>query len=136
MNLLLFVLIGIPVLEVMILVKAGEAWGFWNTLLALVVMGAAGGILARFEGFRAMTRLNEALTRREMPAEHMLDAALIFVAGILLAVPGFFTDVLALFLLVPWTRYVFKRWLRRRFDRAMRSPGASSSGFQYRFMIR
>jgi UPF0716 protein FxsA len=46
----------------------------------------------------------------------MLDAMLIFVAGVVLLTPGFITDFAGLALLVPRARYWFKRWLRKKFD--------------------
>ncbi|HET9884956.1 MAG TPA: FxsA family protein, partial [Candidatus Binatia bacterium] len=52
-----------------------------------------------------------------LPAEEMLDSVLIFAGGVLFVVPGVITDCAALVLLIPFTRTIFKRWLRRRFDR-------------------
>ena len=51
----------------------------------------------------------------------MVDGVLIFVGGILLIIPGLLTDLFALVLLIPYTRTIFKRWLRRRFDRMIAS---------------
>jgi len=63
-----------------------------------------------------MMRVRESLNRGELPAEEMLDAVLIFVAGIVLITPGFITDLAGLGILVPNTRSWFKRWLRKKFD--------------------
>ncbi len=63
-----------------------------------------------------MMRVREGLNRGQLPAEEMLDAMLIFVAGIVLLTPGFITDLAGIMVLVPNTRYWFKRWLRKKFD--------------------
>jgi UPF0716 protein FxsA len=63
-----------------------------------------------------MTRVRESLDRGQLPAEEMLDALLIFIAGIILLTPGFITDIAGVVILVPNTRELFKRWLRRKFD--------------------
>jgi UPF0716 protein FxsA len=51
-----------------------------------------------------------------MPAEHLLDALLILLAGIVLMTPGFLTDLAGFLILIPTTRFHFKRWLRKKFD--------------------
>ncbi len=63
-----------------------------------------------------MLRVRESLERGEMPAEDLLDALLILLAGIVLLTPGFLTDLVGLMILIPATRLRFKRWLRKKFD--------------------
>ena len=63
-----------------------------------------------------MTRVRTSLQQGIMPAEDLLDALLIFTAGIVLLTPGFITDIFGLILLVPETRKHFKIFLRSKFD--------------------
>lgn len=106
----------IPVLEIYILIKLGTFLGALNTVIIVILTGILGAYLARLEGLQTMIKVREALGRGEMPAESMLDALLILVAGIVLLTPGFLTDVTGLLLLIPQTRLLFKRWLRNKFD--------------------
>jgi UPF0716 protein FxsA len=76
-----------------------------------------GVVLARFEGLRTLQQIRQSLSQGIVPAEEMVDGVLIFVGGILLITPGVLTDLFALVLLIPYSRTIFKRWLRRRFDR-------------------
>jgi len=133
MGILLLIFIGIPLLEMMILIKLGEVFGFWTTLSIVVITGLLGAFLARLEGLRAWLSVQKALNGGQMPGEHMLDAFLILIAGALLITPGLLTDVFGFFLLIPWTRYLFKRWLRKRFDDMIRKSqeGGSSTGFHF-----
>ena len=109
----------IPFLEIALLIKLGGQFGFWNTLLVVIITALVGANLARMQGVQTMIRLREALNRGEMPAEEMMDAFIIFLAGIVLLTPGFITDAAGIALLIPVSRNAFKRWLRRKFDRWM-----------------
>ena len=106
----------IPVLEIYLLIKLGTFLGALNTVIIVILTGIIGAYLAKLEGLHTMTKVREALNRGEMPAEGMLDALLILVAGIVLLTPGFLTDMAGLLMLIPQTRLLFKRWLRKKFD--------------------
>jgi UPF0716 protein FxsA len=106
----------IPVLEIYLLIKLGSFLGALNTVIIVILTGIIGAYLAKLEGLHTMTKVREALNRGEMPAEGMLDALLILVAGIVLLTPGFLTDIAGLLILIPQTRLLFKRWLRKKFD--------------------
>ena len=106
----------IPVLEIYILIKLGTFLGALNTVIIVILTGILGAYLARLEGLHTMIKVREGLSRGEMPAEGMLDALLILVAGIVLLTPGFLTDIAGLLMLIPQTRLVFKRWLRKKFE--------------------
>ncbi|MCG6947131.1 MAG: FxsA family protein [Deltaproteobacteria bacterium] len=106
----------IPFIEIYLLIKIGGQIGAFNTVLIVILTGLLGASLARLEGIKTMTKVRDSLNRGDLPAEEMLDAMLIFVAGVVLLTPGFITDLTGLALLVPKLRYRFKRWLRRKFD--------------------
>ena len=110
----------IPVIELYLLIKIGAVIGAFNTLLLVILTGAAGAYLARLQGMQARYRVRARLQQGEMPAEDMLDALLIFVAGIVLLTPGLLTDIAGLLLLLPPTRLRFKIWLRQRLDEWLR----------------
>jgi len=111
----------VPLVELYFLIKIGSYLGAFNTILLLLATAFAGAALARFEGLRTMRQIFSNLSQGIVPAEEMVDGLLIFGAGILLITPGVLTDVLALFLLVPFTRRFFKCWLRKKFDRMVAS---------------
>jgi UPF0716 protein FxsA len=118
----------IPLLEIYLLIKIGSYLGAFNTLLVVILTALLGAWLARQEGSKTMTKVREGLNRGELPAEEMLDAMLIFVAGIVLLTPGFVTDLAGLGILVPQIRYWFKRWLRKKFDEWVSSDKLRNSG--------
>jgi len=106
----------IPISELYLLIRIGYYLGAFNTILVVIVTGLLGAYLAKLQGIRTMMRVRESLNRGELPAEEMLDAVLIFIAGIVLITPGFITDLAGLGILLPNTRSWFKRWLRKKFD--------------------
>lgn len=106
----------VPFIEIYLLIKIGGQVGAFNTILIVILTGLLGASLARLEGLKTMTKVRDSLNRGDLPAEEMLDAMLIFVAGVVLLTPGLITDLAGLALLVPKARYWFKRKLRKKFD--------------------
>lgn len=106
----------IPFIEIYLLIKIGSYLGAFNTVIIVILTAFFGALLARYQGFKTMLRVKESLERGEMPAEELMDALLILLAGIVLLTPGFLTDLAGLIILVPSTRLMFKRWLRKKFD--------------------
>ena len=118
---LLFLFILVPLLELYILIKIGGYLGAFQTVALVVFTALLGIVLVRFEGLKTLQQIRQSLSQGIVPAEEMVDGVLIFVGGILLIIPGVLTDLFALILLIPYTRTIFKRWLRRRFDRMVAS---------------
>ncbi len=112
----------IPMIELYLLIKLGAVIGALNTLLLVILTGAAGAYLARLQGLQVMFRVRERLQKGEMPAEDMLDALIIFIAGIVLLTPGLLTDMAGLLLLLPSIRFRFKVWLRHKLDQWIQNP--------------
>ena len=106
----------IPVFLLYLLIKIGTVIGGFNTILLVIVTGFLGAWLARMEGMNTMMKLKRNINQGLMPAEELIDAVIIFAAGVVLITPGLITDVFGLLLLWPVTRNKFKRMLRKKFD--------------------
>jgi UPF0716 protein FxsA len=122
----------VPFIEIYLLIKIGAQVGAFNTILIVILTGLLGASLARLEGIKTMTKVRESLNRGELPAEEMLDAMLIFAAGVVLLTPGFITDLAGITLLVPKTRYWLKHWLRKKFDEWLKKTNGRG-GMSIRF---
>ena len=105
--------VAVPILEFTILIEIGRRIGTLYTLLLVFGTGIAGAILAKMEGMRIVTKLQENLRAGIMPAEQLFDGMLVLIAGVLLITPGLLSDLTGLLLLFPPTRYPFKAFLRR-----------------------
>lgn len=117
---LLFVLV--PVAEIYVLVTVGSSIGAFPTIALVILTALAGAHLARMQGLSTMMRIRENLDQGFMPAEELLDGVLIFLAGMVLLTPGFLTDIAGLLILLPTTRNLFKKWLRKKFDEWRQNP--------------
>ncbi len=106
---LLVLLIGLPILEVWLLIRVGQAIGGLNVLAILIVEALFGGWLMRREGSRAWQALLEAVRRGSLPVDEATDAVLVLIGGVLLVLPGFVTDVVGLVFLLPFTRPAARR---------------------------
>jgi UPF0716 protein FxsA len=114
MPLLLIVLfIVVPIAELYVIIKVGELIGVFPTLVLLLADALLGSWLLKHQGRGAWRRFNEALAARRFPGREVVDGALIIVGGTLLLTPGFITDVFGAVLLVPPTRAVVRRLLKR-----------------------
>jgi len=125
----------LPIVEIYFLIQVGQVIGPWWTILLLVADGILGSMLVKSEGRRAFRALTDAIESRRMPHKELADGALILVGGTLLLTPGFVTDVLGLFCVLPFTRPVARRILARAIAKRMvdvhlpppRAPGSFGS---------
>ena len=114
---LLFVLV--PVIELMLLIRMGQILGFWPTVAFVLLTGWAGAVLARLEGMRILTQLQQELAAGRIPGQAILDGASVLVGGAFLLAPGVLTDITGLALLFPPTRRLIQRWVRRRIEQGI-----------------
>jgi len=113
----------VPIIEVWLPIKVGRVIGALPTLAILLAISLVGAWLARSQGFRTVIAIRDELAAGRLPAAHFLDGALILAGGILLLTPGFFTDFIGLFFLIPATRKLLKAWLRRWLERKLLQGG-------------
>jgi UPF0716 protein FxsA len=146
--LLVLLFIVLPVAEIYVIIKVGEAIGVLPTIGLLILDGFLGAALLRHQGRNAWRRFNEALAAGRVPAREVFDGAMILVGGAFLLAPGFITDVIGLLLLIPPSRAVFRgilsklafwragfvvrsaQWGTRAHNRYRGRPGPSA-GYDY-----
>lgn len=116
--LLVLLLVVLPVAEFATVVWVAHQVGVLPMLALLFAVSIGGGLLAKREGLEVWRRLRATLAAGDIPSGELLDGALVLIAGGILLVPGFLTDVVGLLLLVPFVRsmvkWAFWRRLRRR----------------------
>ncbi|MFC1643793.1 FxsA family protein [Candidatus Omnitrophota bacterium] len=107
---LLFVLV--PIVELALLIKIGQSIGVGYTLGIVIFTGVVGAYLAKFQGLLTLRSIQEEINQGRMPADRLFDGVLILCSGILLITPGIITDLVGFMGLIPFTRNLFKRWLK------------------------
>ena len=90
--LLLILFIAVPIAEIAIFIQAGERFGLWPTLGLVILTAILGTTLLRYQGSKALHRVQESLNRGEMPIGEVFTGLCLLVAGALLLTPGFLTD--------------------------------------------
>jgi UPF0716 protein FxsA len=129
MRLFLIVLfIVVPIAELAVLIQIGQAIGIGWTIALLVADAILGSLLARSQGRATWRRFNEALRAGRPPAREVMDGALVIFGGALLLTPGFISDILGAFLLLPPTRAFVRAVLVRRFIGRMTASMAVPRG--------
>jgi UPF0716 protein FxsA len=103
--------IGVPLIEIWVLIQVSQVIGPWWTILLLILDSLFGTWLIKREGARAWQALQVALESGRMPARELADGALILIGGTLMLTPGFVTDAFGILLILPFTRPVARRLL-------------------------
>lgn len=115
---LLFVaLVVVPLAELWLILEVGQRIGVAPTLALLIAVSLAGAWLLKQQGVATWKRMTSTLRSGRVPADEVVDGALILAGGALLLTPGFLTDAVGLLLLVPATRAVVKSAGRRVISR-------------------
>jgi UPF0716 protein FxsA len=114
---LLAVFILVPLAELYVILRVGDAIGVLWTIALLAADSVLGSLLLRTQGRSVWRRFNETLAAGRMPHREVLDGVLVIFGGAFLITPGFLTDIVGLVLLIPPTRAVIRRVVVRRLGR-------------------
>ena len=117
MNTLLFLIIGIPILEIYLFIKIGSQIGAFNTISLIFITAVVGVYYARYEGLNTLKSGVAQLIKNEVPIYEMVSGAALAFAAILLIIPGFATDLLGLLLIFPLTRKFFSKKSSSKYTR-------------------
>ena len=103
----------LPLAEIAGFIVVGRQIGLWSTLFLVVLSAVAGVVLMRVQGFGALARLRQTAQTGRAPGKELLDTAMILIAGILLLIPGFLSDIVGLALFFPpFRRFLWNRLMR------------------------
>jgi UPF0716 protein FxsA len=116
---LIAIFIFVPIAELYVILKVGDAIGWQWTLLILAADSILGTVLMRSQGRAVWRRFQAAVQAGRMPHREVIDGALVIFGGAFLITPGFLTDIVGIALLLPPTRAVIRRLLVRRGGRLM-----------------
>lgn len=110
-----FLLLALPVTELYLLIRVGAVAGILNILMALLIAAALGIRIVKSGSWDVLQQVQTSIQRGEPPMKGVLDSAVFTLGGVLLIVPGFISDLLALVCLLPFTRrrvidYLASRW--------------------------
>lgn len=130
--LILFFVVA-PVLELAVFLQVADVIGFLPSVALILLFSVGGAWLMKQEGLSVARRAQEQLRAGEVPAVEITNGVLILIAGGLMILPGFLSDIVGLFLLFPPTRSLVRGLVMRRFEKRVRAafvaPGVVGSTF-------
>ena len=103
--------IGLPALEVFLMIEIGGKIGALNTVLLIFLTVIIGLYFAKLEGIKTMRSGIINLYQNKIPIYEMVSGASIALAALFLIIPGFFTDAIGFMGLIPITRFFIGKTL-------------------------
>ena len=107
MNTFILIFIGLPAMEIFLMIKIGGKIGAFNTIALVFFTAILGIYYARIQGVQTLKSGLTNLYQNKTPIYELISGASIAFASILLIIPGFFTDFIGFALLIPFTRNIF-----------------------------
>ena len=107
MNPFFIIFVGIPAIEIFLLIKIGGEIGALNTVALIFLTAVIGIYFAKLQGIQTLKSGMLNLYQNKIPIYEMMSGASIALAALLLIIPGFFTDFVGFLLLIPFTRKLF-----------------------------
>jgi len=104
MNAVILFIIGIPAIEIYLMIKVGGVIGAFNTILLIFFTAITGIYFVRIAGLSALKSGFNQLVKNEIPIYEMISGAALAFAALLLIIPGFLTDIVGFLLIIPITR--------------------------------
>ena len=117
---LLLLFIVVPTVELILLIKLGGLIGILPTIAVIVITGALGATLARWQGLGVLRKVQSELAGGGLPAGPLVDGVIILIAAALLMTPGFLTDIVGFLCLVPGFRTILKSAAWKRLESAVK----------------
>ena len=119
MNTVILFIIGIPLVEIYLMIKIGNAIGAFNTIFLIFFTAITGIYFARLEGLNAIkSGFNQLVRDRDrVPIYEIISGAVLAFAAMLLIIPGFLTDLAGFLLIIPITRRIFIKFLSSKLNK-------------------
>jgi UPF0716 protein FxsA len=115
MNSILLIILGIPIIEISLMIKVGQKIGALNTVSIIFLTAIIGIYYARIEGLNTIRSGILNIYQNKTPVYEMISGASIAFAALLLIVPGFITDLVGFIILIPITRKILINfWLNKK----------------------
>ena len=123
MNTFFLIFIGLPALEIFLMIKIGEEIGAFNTVVLIFLTAIAGIFYARIQGLQTLRSALINLYQNKIPVYDLISGASLAFAALLLIIPGFFTDSIGLLLLIPFTRNLLFKLIIKNNDKINKDNG-------------
>ena len=117
MNAVILFIIGIPAIEIYLMIKIGNVIGALNTILLIFFTAITGVYFAKLAGLSTLRSGLSQIVKNEIPIYEIISGAALAFAALLLIIPGFLTDILGFLLIIPITRKIFIKSISSKFKK-------------------
>ena len=117
MNALILFIIGVPAIEIYLMIKVGGVIGALNTILLIFFTAITGVYFAKLAGLSTLRSGLSQIVKNEMPIYEIISGATLAFAALLLIIPGFLTDIFGFLLIIPITRKFFIKSISSKFKK-------------------
>ena len=117
MNALILFIIGIPAIEIYLMIKVGNVIGPLNTILLIFFTAITGVYFAKLAGLSTLRSGLGQIIKNEIPIYEIISGAALAFAALLLILPGFLTDIVGFLLIIPVTRKFFIKPISSKFEK-------------------
>tara|TARA_X000000368_G_scaffold381424_1_gene337932 strand:- start:186 stop:596 length:411 start_codon:yes stop_codon:yes gene_type:complete len=117
MNAVILFIIGIPAIEIYLMIKVGGVIGALNTILLIFFTAITGVYFAKLAGLNTLRSGLSQIVKNEMPIYEIISGAALAFAALLLIIPGFLTDIIGFLLIIPITRNFFIKSITSKFKK-------------------
>ena len=129
MNAVILFIIGIPLIEIYLMIKVGGVIGAFNTIFLIFFTAITGVYFARLGGLNAIRSGFSQLVKNEIPVYEIISGAALAFAALLLIIPGFLTDLIGFLLIIPVTRKFFIKSISSKFNRKKENANIIEGSF-------
>ena len=98
-------------LEISLLVSVGGAIGVLPLILLMIGISALGLWLIKLRGLVTILKIRQQLAMGQQPTQAVISSIFFAISGVLLIIPGFLSDILAILLLLPFTRMLVQGFI-------------------------
>ena len=117
MNAVILFIIGIPAIEIYLMIKVGGVIGALNTILLIFFTAITGVYFAKLAGLSTLQSGLSQIVKNELPIYEIISGAALAFAALLLIIPGFLTDTVGFLLIIPVTRKFFIKSISSNFKK-------------------
>ena len=123
MNAVILFIIGIPAIEIYLMIKVGGVIGALNTILLIFFTAITGVYFAKLAGLNTLRSGLSQIVKNEMPIYEIISGAALAFAALLLIIPGFLTDIVGFLLIIPVTRKILIKPISSKFKKNKNKEG-------------
>ena len=111
---LFIIFIFLPIVEIYFFVKIGTEIGAVSTIIFTLITAMLGLFIIKYQGITSFVQARQTMFSNEEPAIEILSNFALMICGLLLLIPGFFTDSFGILLILPIIRKILIKYLIKK----------------------